>query len=734
MPVIFATKSSSTPSPFVIASLTFFSTVCAAQAQSAPTSPSATDTQLPAVTISANASDNSAATPVFSTGPATLGPLGSRLIADMPFSVTTIPEDLLINTGTRTVNDALRYLPSVEIRDQQGYEVSRPQSRGFQGSIVQNTLLDGMNVIGTTAIPAENLSGIEVLNGLAGSLYGPQPAAGVFNYILKRPTDTPLYRFVEGFDSRGVLTEQVDLGGRVGPNGVLGYRLNVVHGEGTSYTPGSHVNRTLVSGDFDFHIDARTVVELDLSHYETDVTGLPGSIVYGSGKSTMLPAAVDPTRAGYSQPGAGTNFMTNAAAIKLRHRINDDWSMEAGGLYQNAERGLYGITNTMIDNAGNFKVTKNFTAVPHFTITSYMASLNGHFRTFGLANDLSLGVNGFENGQYSNRNSIATVLGASSLANPLIFPLVPIPATGGQYRSASISEQSLVAGDTLHFNSQWALQGVLAASFLDATSFNANGAITSRDSHGPMLSPTVALTYKPAQTVTTYVTWSDSAEEGDQAPAGTANVNQFMAPYHDHEYEAGVKYAPSDMLLVTLDGFRMTRPLAQTNAVTNLFSVVGTQRNIGVELFVQGNILPSLSVLGGVAYVDARLIGTGNPATSGMRVVGVPRFKGDLALDYHPHYTEGLALTGAVHYESDRAATNTNNSYASAYVTLDLGVRYSTARLFRHRATVRLDVLNVTNRAYYVSIADGNIVGSAGANTAYLGAPRTVRASLELDF
>ncbi|WP_321877101.1 TonB-dependent receptor [Paraburkholderia bannensis] len=733
MPVIRTTQSLFQPSPFLVASLVLFSTASAAQAQSALTSQTAPDTQLPAVTISATA-DKSAATPVYSAGAATLGPLGSRPIADTPFSITTIPEDLLINTGARTVNDALRYLPSVEIRDQQGYEVSRPQSRGFQGSIVQNTRLDGMNIIGTTAIPTENLSGIEVLNGLAGSLYGPQPAAGVFNYILKRPTDTPLYRFVEGFDSRGVLTEQGDLGGRVGPNGVLGYRLNVVHGEGASYTPGSQVNRTLVSGDFDFHVDARTIVELDLSHYETDVTGLPGSIVYGSGKSTVLPAAVDPTRAGYSQPGAGTNLVTNTAAIKFKHRINDDWSMEAGGLYQNAERGLYGITNSMTDNAGNFKVTKNFTAVPHFTIASYMASLNGHFKTFSMENDLSLGINGFENGQYSNRNSIATVLGTSSLANPVIFPSTPLPATGGQYQSASISEQSFVAADTLHFNSQWALHGALAASFLNASSFNANGATTSRDSHGPMLSPTVALTYKPAQTVTTYVTWSDSVEEGDQAPAGTANVNQFMAPYHDHEYEAGVKYAPSDALLVTLDGFRMTRPLAETSAATNLFSVVGTQRNIGAELFVQGDVLPSLSVLGGLTYVDARLTGTGNAATSDMRVVGVPRFKGDLVLDYHPHYAEGLALTGAVHYESDRAATNTNNSFASAYATFDLGVRYSTARFFRHHATARLDVLNVTNRAYYVSIADGNIVGSAGANTAYLGTPRTVRASLELDF
>ena len=50
------------------------------------------------------------------------------------------------------------------------------------------------------------------------------------------------------------------------------------------------------------------------------------------------------------------------------------------------------------------------------------------------------------------------------------------------------------------------------------------------------------------------------------------NASQFLAPYHDTMYEAGVKYAPSDRLLVTLDGFRMTRPFAQTNPANGVFN------------------------------------------------------------------------------------------------------------------------------------------------------------------
>jgi iron complex outermembrane receptor protein len=636
----------------------------------------------------------------------------------------------------KTVNDTLRYLPSVEIRNQQGFEVSRPQSRGFQGSVVQATRLDGLNIIGTTAIPAENLSSIQVLNGLAGSLYGPATPAGVFNYTLKRPTDTPFASYTQYFDSNSVFTEQVDAGGRT-PDGKVGYRFNVVHGQGESWAPESHADRTLASGALDFHINDRTVIETDFSHYQTNITGLPGSIVYfGSPKFPVLPAAVDPTRLGYGQPGAGSDLITNTGLVKLKHEINNDWNIEIGGLYQDAVRNLFGITNTMTNNLGNYTVTKNFDAVPHFTVASNTASLNGRFDLFGFRNELTIGTNGFFNGQYSYFNSIMTPLGSSNLADPAVLPTKPIPYGGGQYQSAILSNQTIVTGDTFHFNDQWAVQGVVSTSFLHSESWAKTGAVTSQNDTDGVVSPTVSLIYKPASQLTAYATFAKSVEQGEQAPAGTTNANSILAPYHDQEYEVGVKYAVTPGLLATFALFNMTRPLASnvvtsTNPAQQTFEVVGTQRNNGAELFLQGQVYQDLSVFGGVSYIDARLVNTGVAATNGRLVVGVPLFKTDVALDYHPAAWQGFALTGGVHAEGERAATNLNNSYASPYATFDLGVR-ATRTFDNHIVTMRFQVLNVGNVFYYSSIADGNIVGSPGANTAYLGTPRTYMASLQM--
>jgi iron complex outermembrane receptor protein len=674
---------------------------------------------------------NPATNPNYNPGVVNVGPLGNRSVLDTPFSITAVSTDMLQNLQLKTVNDTLRYLPSVEIRNQQGYEVSRPQSRGFQGTVVQNTRLDGMSIIGTTAIPAENLAGIQVLNGLAGSLYGPATPAGVFNYVLKRPTDSPYASYTQGFDSNSVFTENIDLGGRT-PDGKVGYRFNVVHGEGESWAPQSSSNRTLASGALDFHIGDRTVVETNFSHYEANITGLPGSFVYfGAPKFPVLPAAVDPTKLGLGQPGAGTDLITNTGLVKLKHEFNNDWNFEIGGLYQDAVRNLFGITNSFVDNNGNFTVIKNFNAVPHFTIASNMASLNGKFDVFGFRNEVSIGTNGFFNGQFSNRNSIAQNLGSSNLADPTLFTLPPVPNNGGQFKSATLSNQTIITGDTFHFNDQWALQSVLSTSFLHSQSWNAAGVVTSQNSADGVVSPMVSLMYKPTEKIMAYAKWANSVEQSDQAPAGTANANAFLAPYNDTEYEVGVKYKITPQLLATFALFHMTRPLAETVTATNVFQVVGTQRNNGAELFLQGDVLPELTVFGGITYIDARLINTGVAATDGRLVVGVPLFKTDMLFDYHPAIWQGFALTGGVHAEGVRATSNINNNFAPSYATFDAGIRFSKT-VDKHIITTRFQMLNIGNTFYYSSIADGNIVGSPGANTAYLGTPRTYLLSLQM--
>ncbi len=723
----------------VIAMLMAWSEAAAAQSAA----PSGSAERAPVETIVVNGKKVPAAYATkadYATPNAKLGPLGTTPTLQTPYDVQTVPQDLIVNQAARTLNDALRDLPSVQIESRQGVDISRPQSRGFEGSIVQNTRVDGMNVIGTTAYPAEELDSVQVLTGLAGAIYGPAAPSGVFDYTFKRPTDQPLARAIIDYDSSSMFTEQADLGGRTGTNGWLGYRLNLLQGSGDGYVDGSTSDRVMINADFDIHVSDNTVIELDQSHYYLDQTGYSGQFSYGAGPgstapATRIPAAPDPNIVGYGQPGAGLHLTTDLGSAHILHDFDDGWHLTLGGLFEAAQRGLQTINNNLTSNSGNFTVQKNFSAVGLFTVGSNTASLNGTQRILGFDNDLVFGTNGYINGQYSPRNNVVQTLGKSSLANPRVFTLPPF-STGGLYESSEVVQQAIVLGDTLHLSPQWAIRGLLSPSWIDTTNYGATGIRANSSNSGDgLISHSESLIYTPTKRLTFYFTYGTAYEQGDTAPttAGITNPGATVAPYRSEQYEIGSKYMLTPKLMLSVAGFHITRPYADTNPATDTFEVIGEQRNWGTEFFFSGELLPALSALGGFTYLDPQLLDTGSPATSNKNVVGVPDWQSNVVLDYHPQWAHGVAGTVNFHYTGPRAATNTNNSFAAPYATLDLGVR-ATVKVWHKPLTVRAQVSNVTDARYWLSIFPANIDGAAGADSAWLGAPRTVSASVEVDF
>jgi iron complex outermembrane receptor protein len=85
-------------------------------------------------------------------------------------------------------------------------------------------------------------------------------------------------------------------------------------------------------------------------------------------------------------------------------------------------------------------------------------------------------------------------------------------------------------------------------------------------------------------------------------------------------------------------------------------------------------------------------------------------------------------------YTARRPGNDTNTTWTQSYSVLDLGARY-TARLLGKQATWRLAVNNLTDKHYWSTIGPSNITGANTGNmTAHLGAPRTVAASMSVNF
>ena len=167
---------------------------------------------------------------------------------------------------------------------------------------------------------------------------------------------------------------------------------------------------------------------------------------------------------------------------------------------------------------------------------------------------------------------------------------------------------------------------------------------------------------------------------------------------------------------------------------SNVFAVGGQQINRGIELTATGAVTRDLNIYTGLSLLDPRLHDTGVAATNNTQILGLSRVVFDALVDYSVPTVAGLGLNVDMNYASRRAANYSNSDYVDGYTIFNLGARYRT-KIAAKAVTLRLGVANVANRHYWANITPAGQSGYTGTDsgTATLGAPRTVRASIQID-
>jgi iron complex outermembrane recepter protein len=663
-----------------------------------------------------------------------IGPLGTTPILDTPYSIAILPEDLLKNSQAVNFKDASKYLPLVAYQEQQGPDILRPQTRGLQGGNFQNSRLDGMTMFITVATAIEQFQQIEVVNGLSASLYGPANPSGMFNFVSKRPTDYDLREVSATYNSDSIGTAHVDLGGRIDPNGIFSYRLNVLFGEGDGYVESSHQRRVLGDIGIDVRPWEHTVLELNYSDYTLVDKGYPGWFTYG--ETINLPSAPDADRSGYGQKYAGVDLRTRIASARIKHEINSDWRLVVGVLNQDASRDINTPVNNLTSNSGNYTASFAFGFAPRFIMTSDTAYLNGNFNTWGVGHDLTLGTAGYKSQSYAvtTAPTAASVrLGTANIYAPQIFaePAGGPPNTLANYNSSNVYQQGLNLNDSIKLDEHWGVRAGVSQDWFHVNNYNAKSVATPEyASHG--VSPTGSLLFKPAANMTAYFTYASSLQAGDLAPGTAANPGVSLAPYRSKEYEVGYKVNIAKIDL-TAALFRIERPFANIDPADNVFKITGEQVNRGVELSAIGEVFDGLTMYGGVTLLDARLEHTPLPATNDKIYVGAPKVKGNTLFEYRIAAVPGLVALFNYQFSGPRPANDTNSFSAAGYNLFDIGARY-TSNIMSKPFTWRLAVNNVADKQYWSTIGPSNLTGTNTGNLlAHLGSPRTVLASVSVD-
>jgi iron complex outermembrane receptor protein len=624
----------------------------------------------------------------------------------------------------------------------QGSEILRPATRGMQGSNMQNARMDGMGIVVTGANSIEALQQIEVLNGLGGAMYGPANPSGMFNFVPKRPTDTPLRQVTVGYDDRAVGTVRADVGGRAGGGRQFGYRANVLFGDGEAFVKNSELKRGLASLAADVRPFAHTSVEGFYSYYNVVQRGFPGWFTYGRANARsafiLLPGdAPDPSRSGYGQESAGLDLTSNIGEVRVKQDLSSTWRLVVGVLNQKADRSISTQVNALTNNAGNYTSSLAVGFAPQFRVLSDLASLNGRFRTGVVTHDVSFGSAGYRFDSYSdvtNPTAASVLLGSASIAAPVVFalPALGVPTHNNIFLSSRVVQQGVNASDLATLTPQWSMRIAVSEDWISADSFNNAGTQTSAyRTNGA--SPSASLIFKPAANMSLYGTYASSLQQGDIAASTTANPGQALPPYRSNQAEVGYKVALGRVDIATAV-FRLRRPFANVDPADNVFKISGDQINYGWEATLTGRLTDRLITSSGLTLLDANVTGTGNVDTDGRRFVGIPGYRSNMLAEYR--LPLGSATFANVNWQlvGRRPIDDINSAWTPAYNVVDLGFRYAHP-IMNRMTTWRLTVNNVTDVHYWSTLGPGNITGTnVGSYTAHLGSPRTISASMEVAF
>lgn len=641
-----------------------------------------------------------------------------------PASVSAIGREQMQDLAIRNTTDAARYDASIsDSYNAVGY-AEQFSIRGFNLDNASSYRKDGIAISGDTQIPLENKERIEILKGLAGLTAGVATPGGIFNYVTKRPTNTPLRSVTVEARERGTLYGAIDLGGRFNDRR-FGYRVNAAGESLHSYVNGADGERTFVSAALDWQITPQALVQLDMDYQHKSQLTAPG---YQLIRGVALPVNVSPKMMLNDQPWAKpVDTKSSNVGLRFEYQFNDDWKATLSANKHSFKRDdftafPYGCSNEGDGyypgycSNGDYDVYDYQSVGERKNPFGSQALLQGKFATGSLRHEFTVGASNFDRSDYFGKY-VYDYAGSSNIYHNVLVPPAPgNPSTGPVKEQRTDNERAFFAQDIMALSQQFKVHAGLRYVQIK------------RDGAGDwdFVLPSVALVYTPNQNWMAYGSVSHGLQHGGVAPKRTTNQFTVLNPGRSRQLELGVKGVLAESLSVTAALFQIQNGLEYTNAV-NTFVRNGEQVHRGLELGAQGKAGRNLNYSVSLMALNMKQEGTGSRDLDGKRPPDVAPLKSTTVLEYLVPAIAGLKLNGVWQYSGRKAFDNENTVFVPGYHVLGLGAAYAT-QLAGVSSTLRATVDNVTDKFYW-----RDVTPQLGG---YLipGAPRTLKVSAQFDF
>ena len=659
------------------------------------------------------------------------GTFGEQSIFDTPFSVTSIPQEVLIDQQVRALGDIAGNDPStivstppgfndtVNIR---GYNLDNSSSYRRESLIYQNQVQN----------PFENKAAVEIIKGPTSVRYGFTPPGGVVNYVLKRPT-RELYRWAQLFtDSNGSYGAHVDMGGRL--NDEIGVRFNGVLAREAAFVDDVAGPRQLFSVFLDWKASDKLTFEFEGEYSFRELEQQAGirlssfdRSLSGAQISTLLDRFKADTFLGQRWGTYPTTTFIGSGAVN--YAISDTWTLygRIQKMRSVRDQQAAGIVAGSIRANGDFEQNVYFNPAQVRDPLSLETFVTGSVGTAHLRHEVALGVAYSKNPlRFSLGGDGVVAAGLSNIFNPVALPR-PAPTSTQSVDALYFIQRSAFASDLIAITDK--LRILAAVRWTEQENRDRfNPAQTLETTYkDDVLTPNIGVMFDPIEHLTLYASFSEGITAGVQIPGTAANFGLdnelFLDPAETEQFEIGFKAKVFDRAILTGAYFYISQPLATFDR-NNVFGYIGNQDHRGFEIALSGDLNDRLRLITGAIALDAEINNPNDASVNGKRPAGVPEFQLSAYVDYETRFMPGLTLNLGIFHTGERLADNQNTFKVDAFTRIDLGGRYD-FRLGDQAITARLNIRNITDKAF---------IEGTGFGSFFFGSPRAAFVSLATEF
>ncbi|MBL5899078.1 ferrichrome porin FhuA [Lelliottia amnigena] len=651
-------------------------------------------------------------------------------IQKVPQSISVVTAEEMALHQPKSVKEALSYTPGVAVgtrgaSNTYDYLIIRGFAADGQS---QNNYLDGLKMQGNfyndAVIDPYFLERAEVLRGPVSVLYGKSNPGGLLNMVSKRPTTTPLYEVQFKMGTNNLLQTGFDFSDAIDDDGVYSYRLTGLARSANAQQQGAEEQRYTIAPSFSWRPSDKTNFTF-LSYFQNEPeTGYYGWLPKEGTVNTLPNGKRLPTD--FNEGAENNTYSRNEKMVgySFDHEFNDTFTVRQNLRYaqnktsQNSVYGygmcsdpLYSSNPASSPCAGVPQSQWGHTLTRQYVIDneklenfSVDTQLQSKFVTGSVDHTLLTGVDFMR-----MRNDIDSWFGyAGSVAPSDIYNLDRSdfdfgahPGPSGAYQVLNKQKQT---GVYVQDQAQWDKVLVTLGGRYDwAKQDSFNRVLNTTDSRDDkQFTWRGGVNYLFDNGVTPYFSYSESFE-----PSSTVGASgNIFTPSKGKQYEAGVKYVPSDRPIV------LTGAVYQLTKTNNLmadpagsfFSVEGGEiRSRGFELEAKAALSASVNVVGSYTYTDAEY--TTDTNYKGNTPAQVPKHMASLWGDYtlFDGALSGLTLGTGVRYTGTSKGDPANTFTVGSYTLVDALVRYDLARVGMAGSNVALHVNNLFDREYVAS-------------------------------